>query len=466
MTPKWSECSSNSFIELSSPENGECKSTLLVETVPSSTNCFVIPSANRMCSLSAQKKDGNVYKRRKMDKDSNSPTADEEAKETMTQCCTTSKDHSSLLRPIVPPEAMSLNSKAGTTDDILHCEETPGALLESNSGVKDRCIVSSMTPLMIVDKKNAAECPSSNIRPTETINELMSPKDICIAILRNDGLIREPRTRVTTEELSDSDANPLLSCNSCGGLEHSLKMLICDSCEAAFHLSCCIPRIKELPTDEWYCMPCFSKKPKSHYGKQSEGKIKSSGKTNQRPHGMSHIEYMLKDTEPYVSGARIGRDFQAEVPEWSSPTSSSDGYFEEPCELDPAELTKLNGWKKSDQSISSIGNWIQCRETLNSGDSSDKPAVCGKWRSNICFSFPLSYRYWYVINIRPHGISCRAPLYVVQSDDWDCSCCLLWDPAHADCAVPQELKTSEVLKQLKFVNMLKNQLVYQNQKSA
>jgi hypothetical protein len=34
-------------------------------------------------------------------------------------------------------------------------------------------------------------------------------------------------------------------------------------------------------------------------------------------------------------------------------------------------------------------------------------------------------------------ISCRAPLNVVQSDDWDCFCCLLWDPAHADCAVPQ-----------------------------
>jgi len=36
---------------------------------------------------------------------------------------------------------------------------------------------------------------------------------------------------------------------------------------------------------------------------------------------MSHIEYMLKDAEPYVTGVRIGRDFQAEVPEWSGPTS-------------------------------------------------------------------------------------------------------------------------------------------------
>ncbi|KAL6875600.1 hypothetical protein ACP4OV_013113 [Aristida adscensionis] len=408
MTPKWSECSSNSSRELSSHDNGECKSAL-IETVPSSPSCFVSPTANRMCSLSSQKKDGNVYKRRKMDKDSNSLTTDEEAKE-RTQSCTTCEDHSSLPLPVVPSEAMILNSTAATTVAILDCEETPGVLVDSNSGMSNKCMASSMTPLMTVDKKDATECSSSNISPTETMLELMSPKDLCISILRKDGLITESRTRITAEDLRDSDANPLLACNSCGGLEHSFKLLICDCCEAAFHLYCCIPSIKELPTDEWYCAPCLSKKPKSLYGILCEGKIKSSGKMNQKPHGMSHIEYMLKDTEPYVSGARIGRDFQAEVPEWSSPTYSSDDYFKEPSEFDPAELTKLNGWKKSDQSRPSIGNWIQCRETLTSGIS-DKPVVCGKWR--------------------------RAPLYVVQSDDWDCSCCLLWDPAHADCAVPQ-----------------------------
>ncbi|CAN6350049.1 unnamed protein product [Urochloa humidicola] len=291
-----------------------------------------------MCSLSAHKKDGNVYKRRKMGKDSNPLTACEEAKETMAQSCTTSDDHSSLVLPVVSSEAMPFNSTANMKGPTIDCEETTGVSLEPNS---------------------------------------------------------------------------------------------------AFHLSCCIPRIKEPPTDEWYCAPCLCKKPKSPYGKLSEGKVKPSRNTNQRPHGMSHIEYMLKDAEPYVTGVRIGRDFQAEVPEWSGPTSSNDGYFDEPSEFNPAGLTNFNLCKTSNQSRCSIGNWIQCRETLNPGES-DKQVVCGKWR--------------------------RAPLYVVQTDDWECFCCLLWDPAHADCAVPQELKTSEVLKQLKFVNTLKNQLVDKNQK--
>ncbi|WVZ52006.1 hypothetical protein U9M48_003102 [Paspalum notatum var. saurae] len=436
MTPKWSECSSNSYTELSSQEHVECKSTLK-ETVPSPTSCFDLPTANTMCSLSAPKKDGNVYKRRKMDKDSNSPTVYEEAKDMTTQSCTTSDGQSSLLLPIVSTEATIFNSTGGMASPILDCEEPAGVSLEPNSGMSDRCLVSNMSPSsMVLDKKDAAECSSSNISPTGLITEHMSPRDLCIAILKKDGLIAESRKRMPPkDESTDSEANPLLACNACGCLDHSFKLLICDSCEAAFHLSCCIPRSKDLPADEWYCAPCLRTKPKSLYGKLLEGRIKPSGNTSQRPNGMSHVEYMLKDTEPYVTGARIGRDFQAEVPEWSGPVPSSDGYFDEPSEFDPAELTKFDRCKMSNQNHSSIGNWIQCREILNPGDS-DKQVICGKWR--------------------------RVPLYVVQSDDWDCFCCLLWDPAHADCAVPQELKSSEVLKQLKFVNMLKNQLVDQN----
>ncbi|KAL5215270.1 hypothetical protein ABZP36_004422 [Zizania latifolia] len=293
MTPKWSECSSNSY--------------------------FGSPAVNRICS----KKDGDVYKRRKMDKDSNSLTADEEVKEMAALDCTTSEDHSSLLLPVY--------------------DEPAGVSLVPNSGVNDRSSISSiLPPFMMLDKKGATECSSSNIGALEPMIGLTSARDLCIAILRKDGFITESRTRIITEEFTGCDGIFLFVCHTCGGSDQPLKMLICDSCEAAFHLSCCSPRIHEVPTDEWYCLPCFRKKPKSLYGKLSEGKVKSSGNANQRPHGMSHIEYMLKDTEPYVTGVRIGRDFQAEVPEWSGLISSVNAYFEEPFEFDHANLTKLN----------------------------------------------------------------------------------------------------------------------------
>uniref|UniRef100_A0A453HWQ9 PHD-type domain-containing protein n=1 Tax=Aegilops tauschii subsp. strangulata TaxID=200361 RepID=A0A453HWQ9_AEGTS len=411
MTPKWSECPSNSHRELSLHEN--------------------------------ENKDGNVYKRRKMDKDSNSLVADEEVKELTIQSCTTSEDHSSLLLLVMNPSyPVFSNLTAGKIDPVVELEEPAGVSLEPNSGVNKRCSVSSMPPSsVILDKKDASVRSSSNIRPTESITELTSARDLCIAILRKDGLITESQTRIISEESTDCNANHLVTCNTCGSLDVPLKMLICDSCEAAFHLPCCIPCIKVVPAGEWYCQPCLKKKPKSLYGQLLEGKVRSSGNMDQRPHGMSHIEYMFKDAESYVTGVRLGGDFQAEVPEWSGPISSSDGYFTAPSEFDPAELMKLNFCSKNNhnKSSSSTGNWVQCREVLSTGDP-NKPVICGKWR--------------------------RAPLYVGQSDDWDCFCCLLWDPAHADCAVPQELDTDEVLKQLKYVNAVKNRLADRKHKPA
>ncbi|KAM0917998.1 hypothetical protein ACQ4PT_009371 [Festuca glaucescens] len=410
MTPKWSECPLNSYREVSLHEN--------------------------------ENKDGNVYKRRKMDNDSNALVADEEVKEMATKSCATAEDHSSLLLPANPSDPTFSILTAGKIDPVLEIEEPAGVSLEPNSGVNKTCSVSSMLPSSVMlDKNAAAECSSSYMSPIELITEITSARDLCIAILRKDGLLTESRTRITSEESVDCNANCLLACNTCGSLDDPLKMLICDSCEAAFHLSCCIPCIKEVPAGEWYCPPCFRKKPKSLYGKLSEGKVKSSGNMDQRPHGMSHIEYMFKDAEAYVSGVRIDRDLQAEVPEWSGPTFSSDGYFEAPSEFYPAEVKKLNWCSMNNhiRSSSSTGNWIQCREILSTRDS-NKPVICGKWR--------------------------RAPLYVVQTDKWDCSCCLPWDPAHADCAVPQELDTDEVLKQLKFVNMVKSRLADRNHKLA
>ncbi|WVZ19023.1 hypothetical protein V8G54_006345 [Vigna mungo] len=41
----------------------------------------------------------------------------------------------------------------------------------------------------------------------------------------------------------------------------------------------------------------------------------------------------------------------------------------------------------------------------------------------------------------------------VQTNAWECFCAIHWDPSHADCAVPQELETDQVLKQLKYVEV-------------
>ena len=93
----------------------------------------------------------------------------------------------------------------------------------------------------------------------------------------------------------------------------------------------------------------------------------------------------------------------------------------------------------------SIGNWIQCREVLDTG------VACGKWRRYTLHSKWLLFLYSYdcaYTTMLTHNVTYvyafftawtfgRAPLFVVQSSNWDCSCSVIWDPIHADCAVPQ-----------------------------
>lgn len=113
-------------------------------------------------------------------------------------------------------------------------------------------------------------------------------------------------------------------CKVCNSSDSPLKMLVCDHCEEAFHLSCCIPEVKDINFDEWYCENCKKKKRKPLLGVTKRGnppKILqgASGCKKKLWDGSSFLSSMLDDTEPYDSAVRIGAAFQAEVPEWAGP---------------------------------------------------------------------------------------------------------------------------------------------------
>ncbi|CAA6671144.1 unnamed protein product [Spirodela intermedia] len=243
--------------------------------------------------------------------------------------------------------------------------------------------------------------------------------------------------------LGGDDTRFDMPCKVCGVKGSPLRMLICDLCDEAFHFACC--KARRLPEDEWYCRPCLRKKPKvlpETLSGQLFYIMSQKRKRRILREKLGPILSMLVDGDPYASGVRIGKKFQAEVPNGPARSlsmlkfqSPGDDYLAKASELDPAEWGSLNARSFSGSPRQcSIGNWLQCREMVyNEADENDEGTICGKWR--------------------------RAPLFEAQTEDWDCSCALLWDPIHADCAVPQELETTQVLKHLKYVQLLKTRLV-------
>ncbi|KAJ9184172.1 hypothetical protein P3X46_007938 [Hevea brasiliensis] len=206
-------------------------------------------------------------------------------------------------------------------------------------------------------------------------------------------------------------------------------MLLCDHCEKAFHAPCCNPKTKMSPTDEWFCQSCSKLAGKVSL-EASFMKSQSISCCNGIPEfKWGPIALMLKYPEPYTSRPRIGGCFQATVPEWSDQMSKDFDSIGEPLELDPAEIVGLHGCP-ADKYLGAISNWLQCQEVLYDGT--------GEYaEGTICYTAPLSE---------------------VQTHDWDCSCSVLLDPSNSDCAVPQELETSEVLFQLKYIEQLKSRL--------
>ncbi|PIA43769.1 hypothetical protein AQUCO_01800076v1 [Aquilegia coerulea] len=295
------------------------------------------------------------------------------------------------------------------------------------------------------DMDDSGECSSSDFLLGGNITE----KERCISILKSHGLLErfspiKSRDSVDCLGINGDDKCSQL-CKICGHMENSINMLICDNCEDAFHVSCCNPKIKRIPVNEWYCHPCTRKKhkfsgsatekPLMIMGEGSESRNRSSKR------GLSLIESMLKDSEPYRTDVRIGKGFQADVPEWSGPISEEYDCFGEPLEIDPTEYDSL--WEQNTNRLSkpTVGNWLQCREVLDDGTGEDDAGtICGKWR--------------------------RAPLFEVQTGKWDCSCAVLWDPIHADCAVPQELETDQVLMHLKYIQLLRPRLASNKRKQS
>ncbi|KAL1568185.1 hypothetical protein AAHA92_03584 [Salvia divinorum] len=319
----------------------------------------------------------------------------------------------------------------------------------NDCNAKDHCSSSKSdlelsSPALKVHTDDAGECSSSGALIAGKAPEEISERDACISILRSQGVL--DRVWVRRDGASNQKTNNYCSksCKVCEQRDSSKNMLICDNCEDAFHTSCYKPRITILPLSEWLCSSCLKKKHKILKDKSTSSNLEKSGtETGRYRHSTSELElgsleFMFTDTEPYMSNVRVGNEFQADVPDWGGPVDEDYNYFGDLLEVDNSNINTQDRDAIKSLKRSPIGNWIQCREVIEGVGEGIDGTVCAKWR--------------------------RAPLFEVQTDNWECFRCILWDPTHADCAAPQELETEEVMKQLKYVEMLRPRLAAKKRK--
>lgn len=232
-----------------------------------------------------------------------------------------------------------LGSKSGSFNGFLDGEEPHEGFRKDIGRVPDICGIadscsSSKLNLNIVSASlktnggDSGECASSGLVSGGLVSGglvserqwgNMSERDICVSIIRSHGLVEKASSIQNRISASDnamtSDQNCCSrTCKVCGSSETSSKLLICDQCEDAFHTSCCIPRVKRIPVEEWFCYSCLKKKRKILNEKSCNAPSNISNEDELGP-----ITKMLRDTKPFKSSVRVGREYQADVPEWSGP---------------------------------------------------------------------------------------------------------------------------------------------------
>ncbi|PIN16274.1 hypothetical protein CDL12_11077 [Handroanthus impetiginosus] len=114
--------------------------------------------------------------------------------------------------------------------------------------------------------------------------------------------------------------------------------------------------------------------------------------------GLGSFKFMFQDIEPYMSNVRIGDEFQAKNSHWSGLIYNDSNLIVDQLEMDPSNSVSMQKFTKS-LKVNFIG----------------------------------------------------APLFELQTGGWECFYCVPWDPSHADCV---ELDTKEVMKQLKYIDMV------------
>ncbi|XP_023205530.1 PHD and RING finger domain-containing protein 1 [Xiphophorus maculatus] len=57
------------------------------------------------------------------------------------------------------------------------------------------------------------------------------------------------------EETVDLDLEQT-NCEVCGGSDHEDRLLLCDGCDAGYHMECLTPPLDSVPVEEWFCPEC------------------------------------------------------------------------------------------------------------------------------------------------------------------------------------------------------------------
>ncbi|KAI7811756.1 hypothetical protein IRJ41_018820 [Triplophysa rosa] len=96
--------------------------------------------------------------------------------------------------------------------------------------------------------------------------------------------IQKP-VKLGQEEQVDVDLDQT-SCEVCGGRDREDRLLLCDGCDAGYHMECLTPPLDAVPVEEWFCPECIANNRSSGSNQVSEeesSSLPTTSRSQSRP---------------------------------------------------------------------------------------------------------------------------------------------------------------------------------------
>ncbi|XP_028263835.1 PHD and RING finger domain-containing protein 1 isoform X2 [Parambassis ranga] len=114
------------------------------------------------------------------------------------------------------------------------------------------------------------------------------------------------------EETVDLDLEQT-NCEVCGGSDREDRLLLCDGCDAGYHMECLTPPLHSVPVEEWFCPEC---EPNSHQSRRSAEEVSDtdnvpstarSATRRSQPHGAGPTRAIARTQQSERVRANVNR---------------------------------------------------------------------------------------------------------------------------------------------------------------
>lgn len=149
---------------------------------------------------------------------------------------------------VVSDNADSSDTDSSSCDSMEKCPICLHAFRDQEIGVPNVCEHSFCAPCIEEWSGNVQTCPIDR-KPFSSIR---------IRSRYADGaFVREITVTEKSTEFKLDEAD-FTHCEICNRSDREDVMLLCDGCDAGYHMDCLMPPLTEIPEGSWYCDNCFA----------------------------------------------------------------------------------------------------------------------------------------------------------------------------------------------------------------